>query len=654
MAIVKMQKIFLLSLVKEKQQLIDTLMKLGVVQINTLDPQALDDEYAKLIVNDGNEQLVQEIEDKMARIKAVIDYLGKYDSRKKGLFSSGRPVEIEKYQDLVNHQNEIWQVVEQISKLDEELVALRSEENRTENLIASLEPWKPLDVEVDTPSTKNVTFLTGTTPAMVNMDNLAQELAATVPEIYLNVINSDRDQNYLFIAYLKKREDEVMGLLKAHGFSKVVFKDLSGTIADNLVKAQATLKTIADRRQAIEQRIAAFAGEIEKLEILYDHYAIQRDKTKVLERLAKTDKTFMLEGWVPAEESEKVKREIEKQYDCLLEIKEPEKGEQYPILLKNHPLVEPFEIVTEMYSLPNANEIDPNPFMAPFFFLLFGIMIGDAAYGIILALVTGYVIKKFKPQGMAGKLLKLLFFGGISTFFWGAMFGSWLGDLVSVVSGGSYNIPPLWFNPMDDPMKMLIFSFAFGAVHIFVGMGLKGYMLIRDGKPLDALFDIGSWYLLIPGLVMMFAGGIIGTIGKYTAIIGALMIVLTGGRNEKNIFKKLTGGLGSLYGISGYLSDILSYSRLLALGLATGVIASVINTIGTLFGFNFFGITVLIVLLIFGTVFNIAINALGAYVHASRLQYVEFFGKFFEGGGKAFQPFKINTKFIKLTNTGGK
>jgi V/A-type H+-transporting ATPase subunit I len=382
---------------------------------------------------------------------------------------------------------------------------------------------------------------------------------------------------------------------------------------------------------------------------LYDHFKIQKDRTKVLEKLVRTEKTFLLEGWLPAEESERVRQEIIKHYDCVLDIREPEKDEQHPILLKNHPLVEPFEVITEMYSLPNANEVDPNPVMAPFFFLFFGLMIGDAAYGLIMALATGLIVKIFKPQGMAGKLLKMICLGGISTLLWGALFGSWFGDLVYVVTGGAYTISPIWFNPLDDPMRLLIFSFILGAIHIFVGMGVKGYMLIREGKPLDALFDIGSWYLLIPGLAAMAVGGVVGTIGKYTALAGVLMLLVTQGRGEKNILKRLMSGLGSLYGITGYFSDILSYSRLLALGLATGVIASVINTMGTLFGLNLFGIIVLAIVLVIGTIFNIAINALGAYVHTSRLQYVEFFGKFYEGGGKPFKPFKINTKFTKLS-----
>lgn len=648
MAIVKMNKITLLSLEKDKQQIIDTLMKLGVVEISTLHTEELDEEVAKLIVNDGDEQRVAEIEDNMAKIKAAIDYLGKYDTRTKGLFEPKRQIDLEQYQEIVSNEQAIWQVVEQINQLDEQLVTLRAEQNRTENLIGSLAPWKDLDIPIDTPSTRNVTYLTGTIPALVDMKKLEEELCTTVPESYLKVVNSDRDQRYVFVAYLNKREDEAMNLLKGYGFSKVVFKDLSGTFAENIAKAEQNLQYIEKQRAEVKKRIASFAGEIENLEVLHDHYEIQRDRTKVLERLIKTDKTFMLEGWLPAEESEKVRQQILKKYDCLLEIGKPEKDEQHPILLKNHPLVEPFEIITELYSLPNSNEVDPNPVMAPFFFLFFGLMIGDAAYGLIMTLATGVVIKMFKPEGMAGKLLKMIFLGGISTFFWGALFGSWLGDLVFVVTGGAYNIPPIWFNPLENPLQLLFFSFILGALHIFVGMGVKGYMLIKDGKPLDALFDIVSWYLLIPGLAAMAAGGVVGTIGKYTALAGALMLLLTQGRNEKNIIKRLMGGLSSLYGITGYFSDILSYSRLLALGLATGVIASVINTMGTLFGINILGIIILLIVLVIGTVFNIAINALGAYVHASRLQYVEFFGKFYEGGGKPFEPFKINTKFTKI------
>jgi V/A-type H+-transporting ATPase subunit I len=222
--------------------------------------------------------------------------------------------------------------------------------------------------------------------------------------------------------------------------------------------------------------------------------------------------------------------------------------------------------------------------------------------------------------------------------------------VVDVLSGKKFTIPPLWFNPLNDPMRLLIWSFIFGVVHLFAGMGLKGYMLIKKGKFWDALFDVGFWYLLLLGLGLLFAGGKIAEIGKYMAITGAILLVLTQGRSEKNIIKKIFSGVLSLYNTVGFMSDVFSYSRLLALGLATGVISSVINTIGTLMGFTLPGIILIVITFTIGHTFNIVINALGAYVHASRLQYVEFFGKFYEGGGKPYKPFKINTKYIRVND----
>ena len=275
-------------------------------------------------------------------------------------------------------------------------------------------------------------------------------------------------------------------------------------------------------------------------------------------------------------------------------------------------------------------------------------------YGLLLSILSGIVIYKFKPKGTVEKLLKLLCLCGISTVVWGALFGGWFGDVIAQVTSGRIELKPLWFNPVEDPMKLLIWSFAFGVIHLYAAMGIKAYEAIKKGKILDAVFDTGFWYVFLTGLILLLVGGKAGTIGKYMALSGAALLILTQGRTEKNVFKKLTKGVGSLYNAVGFMSDVLSYSRLLALGLATGVIASVINTIGTLFGFNVIGIIVFAVAFIGGHSFNILINALGAFVHASRLQYVEFYGKFFEGGGKPYKPFKINTKYVNIINNENK
>ncbi len=253
-------------------------------------------------------------------------------------------------------------------------------------------------------------------------------------------------------------------------------------------------------------------------------------------------------------------------------------------------------------------------------------------------------------------MIKLFFYCGISTTFWGAMFGGWFGDIVAVVSrtflGREVVLAPVWFNPIEDPMKLLIFSLALGVIHIFIGMGIKAYMQIREGQWLDAICDEGFWYLTILGLIGWLGGGMVAAalvpVGKWMAIVGVAGLLLTGGRHNKGI-GKITGGLSSVYNITSYLSDILSYARILALGLATGVIAQVVNTMGSMFGGGIGGAIALLVIFVVGHALNLVINALGSFIHASRLQYIEFFGKFYEDGGEPFDPFRKKTRYIRIS-----
>jgi V/A-type H+-transporting ATPase subunit I len=384
---------------------------------------------------------------------------------------------------------------------------------------------------------------------------------------------------------------------------------------------------------------------------------IRLDKEKVRSRLLKTKKTFFIEGWVPARVTEKAAAILEEN-GCYYRFRDPEEGEDVPVLMENKNFFVPFESITEMYSLPDYRGFDPTSIFAIFYAIFFGIMLSDAGYGILMAVACFIVLKKYDLEGGAYKLIKLFFWCGISTTFWGAMFGGWFGDFFQVFAkvafGKELVIEPIWFNPINDPMKLLIFSLGLGIVHIFLGMGIKAYMLIRNGKWFDAICDVGFWYLLIIGLIAWLGGGMIlpgspiGEIGKWMSIAGAAGLLLTGGRNNKGI-GKITGGLGALYNITSYLSDILSYSRLLALGLATGSIASVINMMGSMVGDNLVikGIVLTLVFIV-GHALNMAINVLGAYVHTNRLQFVVLFSKFYEGGGKAFEPLKFNTKFFKF------
>ena len=253
-------------------------------------------------------------------------------------------------------------------------------------------------------------------------------------------------------------------------------------------------------------------------------------------------------------------------------------------------------------------------------------------------------------------MFKMFLMCGIFTVFWGIMFGGYFGDLIQVwastVFGKTIEIKPLWFDPMEDPTKLLIFSLLFGCVHLFIGMGIDMYMKIKRGHTMDAIFDEVPWFMVIIGAGLWLGGSAISPAlvqpGKVLTIAGLVVLLLTGGRHSKSAIGKVAGGLSSVYGITGWISDILSYARLLALGLATGVIASVVNLLGSMIGTGFKGAVALLIIGLIGHVFSMAINVLGAFVHSSRLQYVEFFGKFYEDGGEPFRPFLRNTTYVKI------
>jgi len=650
-AIVKMNKISIVGLNSEKSLIINDIMDLGVVEISSQDAKLTDPEWLPYVRKDGNEDKVLSYDVKISKVGEVISCLEKYDTTKRPLFSTRRNITDKEFHNKLLQGFNAEENVTRILELNKLLNELSSEENKAEAVIMSLRPWAGYDIPLEFSETRYTFIITGIVPSGIEIGKLKNDLDQQTDRCYFKLTGSDKDQHYISIIGLKREKEEVLEVLKQYGFNNVAFKDLEGTAAENIVHYEEKIKEIADEKEEIEKKIKEAVTYKQDIQILYDRMVIERDKVKILGNILKTDSTFYIEGWVP----ERSINELEKvlnTYRCWYEASEPAKGEQYPVLLHNNRLVEPLEAVTELYSLPSSSNVDPTSSMWFFFILFFGMMLGDVGYGLILVLVCGIAVKKYKVEGTFGKMLKTLFYAGISTMFWGVMFGSWFGDGVTagakVFFDADFVIKPLWLNPLDEPMTVLILSFAFGLIHLFVGLGVKAYMLIRDGMILDAIFDVGFWYLFIIGPVMLLLGGSLATAGKYITIVGAVGLILTQGREKKGIISKLFGGIMSLYGITGYLSDVLSYSRLLALGLATGVISSVLSIIGSMGGHSFLGAILFIVVFIFGHLLNFAINALGSFVHSARLQYVEYFGKFYEGGGEAFNPLMKKTKYIKI------
>jgi len=668
-----MEKLAVIGLSNTKDKLIADLADLGVVEITERfipgadeikdpdAPEALESQASEIKKPqevfdkvDGDPDFVSTIEGEMSRTDTALDTLKRYSKEKEPLFATKKVINGERLKDLLNRRAEIEGYISSILRLNYRLHMTDEKINKMSSDLASLKPWIVYDVPLDISETKFTNIELGVVPSTVNLDNIKEKFSELELPSDISVVNSDRELIYLAVVMMKEGTDNVLGILKQYGFTQLPFQGFEGRVSDNIEKITKQIDEQKDVRRELEDEVAGYGKMQQDIEFLSDYLTIERDRERIKSKMRVTKRTFNFEGWVPSHLKDGVERILDR-YGCHYEYREPLEGEEVPVMIENSAAVTPFEAVTQMYSMPDYKGFDPTKWFAIFYAMFFGIMLSDAGYGLVITIATFVVLKKFELEGMTKKMVKMFMYCGIATVFWGAMFGGWFGDLIPVVAdvlfGKKVEIKPIWFNPIDDPTRLLIWSLGFGVVHIFLGMAINAYMLIKRGHFWDAVFDVFSWYVLIIGAIMYGALGnsnpMLGKIGLYMAVIGAAVLLLTGGRKNKG-FGKVTGGLGALYGITGYVSDILSYSRLLALGLATGVIASVVNTMGSLGGRGIVSFIVLIVVGIVGHSFNMAINILGAFVHSSRLQYIEFFGKFYEDGGEEFDPFRNETKYIRI------
>lgn len=646
MAIVKMKRVSLLGLNSERDQILKVIQRMGNLEITDLDGDQDENEVRV------SPQIIEELEGveaQLTELQFAIDFLNRYGSNKGGLFSVPNEVSLEKLTEDLPDKQYISDVCKKCHDLDSQLNNLKTEQTRIVNAIPQFESWDDLKIPLEhIKDTKKTKILLGSVDKG-NVQSFETYFNDNMELLFLERVGSSKDQiNYLMI-YHESASLDVEDALKQFSFSKATFGGITGTPSQNEQRLREDLKQIEKKRQSIDHDAREFLTALNDIELMYDAVSIDADRLRANNNISTTHSTFMLKGWIPESQTEHLVKKISNitpYYDIKFE--DPAEDEVFPVAVNNPPIVQPFEVVTNLYSTPNSHELDPNAYMAPFYFVFFGMMLGDAAYGLILAILASYFTKKYKWQGDSKRLGQLIALGGISTFIWGALYGSWFGD-----AGTMLGIPPLWFNPLDEPVRMLILCFAMGIVQIFAGMAIKAYMNVRDGHPWAAVFDQGFWYVFLIGLIVFGLNksnteSTAYTVGKYMSIAGAVGLILTQGREEKNIFKKLVKGILSLYDITGFLSDVLSYSRLFALGLATGVIGMVLNKMAAILGSSPIGWILAVFILVVGHLFNIAINTIGAYVHASRLQYIEFFGRFFEGGGHAFKPLSIKTKYTQI------
>ena len=634
-----MKHLRLLGMESEREALLKAMQDMECVEISSIDgsEEALKSGFAK-----PDDKALMSAQEASRAYRTALASLDRFAPEKKGMFRKRQGVSRAAFFSAESEEN-ARTAAETINKDTRRLGEIESERTKNEALRATLAPWLTVDAPLGGADGALAVFF-GTVGLNVTDDAL-KALADSLDRLLTwQQASSDRSLRYLLVMCHGSVKERALSALRDLGFSTVSFRGMTGTAKENDKALAENLAALEKERQEIEQRIAGLGGKREALLEASDRAAIALRREEAKSRLVGTDKVFLLEGWLPADRCAEIEKTL-KPFTCAIETREPTEDEypQVPVQLKNNKLTRPLNMVTEMYSLPAYGTLDPNPLMAPFFILFYGIMMADMGYGLLMMIASVIISKKYRPKGTSGELFSLLGLCGISTFIMGALTGGFFGDfltqLVAIVSPGTVFALPKLFDPLDDLTMILIGSMALGMVQIVTGMAISLIEKCKRKKFLDAFFEEITWWIVFIGIALLALGK-----GAAVLYVGCALVLL-GPIVQGKGWGKLTGVFGSLYNhVTGYFGDILSYTRLMALMLAGSVIAQVFNMLAAMPG----NVIAFIIISMLGNAMNFGLNLLGCYVHDLRLQCLEFFNKFYVDGGKPFRPMTLDTEYVDL------
>ena len=654
MSVCVMKKLTVLAPERDADKLVRRLMRLRCAELSTVPLGDLPD-GGTLLRYDSDTARV-EAERRVAAVTTAIPLLDAYTAKAKPWNKRPIAVTAEEFRSSRRFDAARETVAEALS-LEERRVAEQNEYNRLSALCRALTPWLDYPRPLSGEGTALTEVWLGTLPRSTLLsvvDDALADLHAGVEEVA-----RDEDSVYVSVLTMKQDADATARALAGLGFVRITFKGLpdeKATAAENIDLCQKAMDEGDTSIQIIVDSLRRLSERLPELQVLFDLETTTLTAAREKQKLATTEECVVLEGWVPAEREGKVAFALDK-LPCAYGMAEPAAWEEPPVLLKNNGFATNFEWVVGMYSYPKYGTFDPTGIMSIFYFLIFGLMFADVGYGLLVTLIGFLAPKIMRMKPSMKRTLNMFGYCGIACAICGFVFGGWFGDLpyalmssfggyesaeaakeafpifngLVVTLGGS----PISLNPLDNPMAFLVIALAMGAVHLIAGMAVKFVLLCKQGDVFAAIFDIGAYWVLFAGLALIF---IAPSIGWIVLGVAALVIVATHGRTQKKFLMRIAMGFKGLYDLINYASDLLSYCRILALGLASAVMAQVFNLLATMGGPTPVGFVLLVAVLLIGHVLNIAINLLGAFVHTSRLQYLEFFGKFFEDGGVGFAP----------------
>lgn len=657
-----MKKIEVIGHLDCKDAVLRTLQTLGVVEVEDIthmidgcegEDGDLSLASTQIFRADDSNRLAA-IEDKISVVRSSLQFIERLSPRKKSLMEqfTGYQVPLTQSQldEYISDTDALNTLIARVAELERQLGSLEGQESDLAQALEQMMPWASLEIPVESLcGTRHTTVLVGVADGEHLHELLDQVEEACEGTAVVTVVSQSRQTARLVVVVHRDHEDDVLSVLRSHGFSNQSFPFNRGLVSEFVEKTRDELGRVHAQIDEVKREVRALDGEKSRLWAVLDAYEIERDRFLVTERLVRTKKVFALLGWSKADECNKIEKALAEIDDALVvTIKDPAEGDDPPVVLVNNRLTRPFEVILDLYSLPKADEIDPTAAVSFFFALFFAMAVADFGYGVVLALTSYVLLRKVRMSDLGRKTFELLFISGVAAAVFGLITGGFFGASLG------YSL----ISPTEDPIAFIALSLGLGIVHLYAGMIIEFYDNVRRGQVMAGLFDQGLWLLLLTSLIVLGLQSQtsinipLGEYAGWVAAASAVGLVLTQGRHQSNLLLRLGSGLASLYDISGYFSDVLSYTRLLGLGMASGVIATVINLVASMFWSTpVIGPVVTIVIMVFGHVFNLFIGVIGGYVHVSRLQYIEFFGKFFEGGGRAFSPLKAKSRYVYVTDT---
>ncbi len=644
-----MSKLTILGVHEDREKVLDALMRLGGVEMIE-DKQSGDSVRSMAFASNL---------DMRARLKRSIEGLSARYPEARHMIGKKLLVSEETFSLSEEDEHNAQELLSRYEALLREEEALSLSLSVLEDQKSQLSPWLSIPLDLTVRKTDKTTIIFGVFRDVMAFDSFERDIARDLPLASAFILEEEvKFPAKVAIVTVNEQLPRIRARLAAADFNEIPNLPFVGSAAKTMEKIEDEHASKQEELRKVHDQLKEVAQELPLLMTFHDFLLVRSDRATANEKIHEMSYTFFLNGWVPESDAERIGKTLAEQFDVAYSITPAEEGEETPVKLKNNRFISAFNVVLEMYGAPSSQESDPMPVMAPFYMILFGMMLSDVGYGAMLVIMTGIMLFKMKVEGNMRQLSSLLFLSGIASMIWGLLFGGFFGDMITAVSQGKAHFPTLWFNPMSSPVKLLMFSMIFGVVHLFFGMALKIRNEKLKGNLIGGLGETVPWYLIIPALGLILGKGsitsdpqtanLLGEIGKWMAIAGVAFALVFAGHGIKNPFKRLLKGLGALYGITSWLSDVLSYSRILALVLATSVIATVVNMLGMLFGPTFLGYIAFALIGVLGHTLNLALSALSAFVHTSRLQYVEMFGKFFEGGGSFWNPLRRKTDYVKI------